>query len=85
MNMENCDNAIYLLSAALCSFLSLNDLQDVIGDLVRLSCSFNFVNYTLTFHLRYHETHDTKQNSSESSILHSQVVDGPFSHFRVFH
>ncbi len=45
-NMENSDNGIYLLSAALCSFLSLDDL-------VRFLCSFNRVNCPFTFHLRY--------------------------------
>lgn len=76
MNMENSNNGIYLLSAA-CFFFSasLIRLQVVIGDFVRFLCSFNWVNCAFTFHILYHETHDTQQKQLRTRVQTSPDVD----------
>ncbi len=74
--MENTNNGIYLLSAAFFLFsASMITPQVVIGDFVRFSCSCNCVNCAFTFHLRYHETHDTQQKQLRSRVQFSPDVD----------
>ncbi len=68
--MENSNNGISLLSAALCSFLTLQ----VVGDLVRFACSFIHLNCAFTFHLGYHETNDKQQARTQRP----PVVDVPW-------
>ncbi len=74
-NMENNDNYIYsslLLPAALCSFLSLDNvtLQVFIRDLIRLLFSFSHVNCAFPSPLSQNLWHTTKTSLIVVSSIH---------------